>query len=98
MEECLKSTVPLVSSLSPHLWTLKQLPGTPEQHIKQCILILLYSYELVVEACDRGAQQCCTNATITVDVLDVNDNRPEITNINTEACTDVLEVKQYSVE
>ncbi|CAI8003227.1 Protocadherin Fat 4 [Geodia barretti] len=50
------------------------------------------SYDLVVEACDRGAGPCCTNTTITVNVIDVNDNRPVITNINTDSCIDVVEL------
>jgi hypothetical protein len=48
-------------------------------------------YQLVVEACDRGSEPCCTNTTISVDVLDVNDNRPVINNINTDSCISVLE-------
>lgn len=39
------------------------------------------SYVLVVEACDRGEEPCCTNTTIAVDVLDINDNKPVIHNI-----------------
>ena len=45
-----------------------------------------------MEACDRGNVPCCTNTTIAVDILDVNDNKPVITNVNTETCIDVLEV------
>lgn len=36
---------------------------------------------LIVEACDRGEEPCCTNTTIAVDVLDINDNKPVIHNI-----------------
>ena len=53
---------------------------------------MFFSYELVVEACDRGSEPCCTNTTISVDVLDVNDNKPIINNVNTEECIEVLEV------
>ena len=49
-------------------------------------------YELVVEACDRGTERCCTNTTITVDILDVNDNKPIIQNIRPEDCISILEV------
>ena len=52
-----------------------------------------HSYELVVEACDRGDEPCCTNTTIAIDVLDVNDNQPVIQNINSSTeCLSVLEV------
>ena len=46
----------------------------------------------MVESCDRGEEPCCTNTTITIDVLDVNDNRPVISNVNTDSCIEVLEV------
>lgn len=53
------------------------------------------SYELVVVACDRGNEQCCTNTTISVDVIDVNDNKPVINNVDTDECVAVLEVISY---
>lgn len=44
-----------------------------------------------MEACDRGDEPCCVNTTIAVDVLDVNDNKPQILNVPNE-CLSVLEV------
>ena len=46
------------------------------------IVFSVPSYVLVVEACDQGEEPCCTNTTIAVDVLDINDNRPVIHNIH----------------
>ena len=89
-------TPPLASSPSPLLWTLSWCPGTLQQgtpHVMWCKWSYQHSYELVVEACDRGEEPCCTNTTIAIDVLDVNDNQPVIENINSSTgCLPVLEV------
>ena len=58
-------------------------------------IALLYRYELVVESCDRGEEPCCVNTTITVNVVDVNDNKPIINNID-GTCISVLEVRLHS--
>ena len=58
-------------------------------------IALLYRYELVVESCDRGEEPCCVNTTVTVNVVDVNDNKPVINNID-ETCISVLEVRLHS--